>query len=861
MTAALFFRTMWQQARGSRGRMAFFIACVSVGVTAVVGVAAIVDTIELGIRMRSRELLGGDLALESRQPLPDLDPLLPPELAGAPRVGIMTSPTMLSTESGHSRLVEIKALDTSRGAYPLAGELVLEPARPLAELLDDHSVLIAPAVAEGEQLRTGDTVHIGGRPFRVAGIVEREPEPLTFSFVFGPRVLMTRAGLESTGLIGIGNRVRFRQVFALPRAFSGAALTRLQDTLEARIPGGGTYVRVETHEDAQPALRRTLERLQSYLGMVALLSLLIASVGVAQIASAWIAQAAPQTAILRCLGMRPREVLRLYLGHVTLLALIGSVLGAVIGAALPSLVLAAYPQLAPAELLGIVPFAALARGVLLGVGVALVFSVPPLTAVWQVSPASVLRAEVAPLPVPRAVRIASFLVLALGIVLAALAQTRDLKLALSFAAGVSGLAGLLWLCARGLLVVVGRVPRARLPVLVWQGAAALARPSAGTTGSIVALGLGTLVVLGITLIEGVLMREVATALPKDAPSAFLIDVQPDQWPEVEQLVRKHGAQHIQSVPVVTARLRAVDGRSVDELVKERERAEGSRARAAQGDRARDEERPRQMLTREQRITTLEQLSPSNEIVAGALWDKPGVPNEISVEQDYARDLGATLGSKLTFDVQGVPIDFEVTSLRKVDWRSFSVNFFLVTEPGGPLEDAPRTVLGAARLPPSQEQATQDALAVRFPNVTVLRVQPMIDRAAELLSQIALAVRLLGAFAAVTGLVILAGAVASSQLRRAREAALLKALGLTRARVASLFAVEYALAGAVAATLATLGAYGLVTLFTRNVLDLSTPPSWAASLLGWLATVVLSVAAGLLASARALRSPPLAVFRE
>ena len=861
MSPALFFRTMARQSRGARGRLAFFVACVSVGVAAVVGVAGIVDTVELGIRTRSRELLGGDLSIESRQPLADLDEHLPAEVRAAPRVSITTLPTMVRTDKGSSRLVELKAIDASRGAFPLAGELITAPRGPVASLLDDRSVLIAPAIAEGEGVGAGDTLHIGGKAFRIAGVIEREPEPLTFSFVFGPRVLMTRAALASTDLIGVGNRVRYKEVLALPPSYAGATLARLQDTLEKSIPGGGSYVRVETHEDAQPALRRTLERVQSYLGMVALLSLLIASVGVAQITSAWVAQAAPQTAILRCLGMRPREVLLLYLGHVLLLALIGSAIGGLAGATLPSLVLAAYPELAPAELIGTVPLAALARGVLLGVGVALVFSVPPLTAVWQVSPARVLRAEVAPLPVPRLVRALSAVVLAAGIVLAALTQTRDLELALSFAGGVTVLAGLLWLLARGLLLAVGRLPRARLPVAIWQGAAALARPSAGTTGSIVALGLGTLVVLGITLIEGVLAREVATAVPKDAPSVFFADVQPDQWPEVERVVVKEGGAHIQSVPVVMARLRAVGGRTVEQLIAERERSEGHRAAGAGGDRARDEERPRQMLTREQRITTLETLSPSNTIVAGELWGKDGVANEISVEEDYARDLGATLGSVLTFDVQGVPLDFVVTSLRKVDWRSFSVNFFLVAEPGGPLEDAPRFMLGAARMPASTEQRMQNELAERFPNVTVLRVQPMIDRATELLSQVALAVRLLGAFAAVTGLVILAGAVASSQLRRAREAALLKALGLTRARVASLFAVEYALAGAVAATLATFGAYALVALFTRNVLELTTLPSWSASAIGWLVIVALSIVAGLLASARALRSPPLAVFRE
>jgi putative ABC transport system permease protein len=857
----LFFQTMARQSRGARGRLSFFVACVAVGVAAVVGVSGIVDTVELGIRTRSRELLGGDLSIESRQSLAELDKHLPPEVLAAPRVTVTTLPTMVRTDRGGSRLVELKAIDTTRGTFPLAGEIVTAPRAPVASLLDDHSVLIAPAIAEGEGLTAGDTLHIGGKPFRIAGVIEREPEPLTFSFVFGPRVLMTEAALKSTDLIGLGNRVRYKALFALPRSLTGAALTRLQDSLEAKIPGGGSYVRVETHEDAQPALRRTLERVQSYLGMVALLSLLIASVGVAQITSAWIAQAAPQTAILRCLGMRPREVLLLYLGHVLLLALIGSAIGGLAGATLPSLVLAAYPELAPAELIGMVPFAALGRGILLGVGVALVFSVPPLTAVWQVSPARVLRAEVAPLPVPRLVRVLSTVVLAAGIVLAALAQTRDWKLALSFAAGVTALAGLLWLLARGLLLAVGRLPRARLPVEIWQGAAALARPSAGTTGSIVALGLGTLVVLGITLIEGVLVREIATAVPKEAPSVFFADVQPDQWPEVERVVVKEGGVHIQSVPVVMARLRAVGGRTVEQLIAERERIEGHRAAGNAGDRARDEERPRQMLTREQRLTIAEQVPANNTIVAGAWRSRPEIVNEISVEQDYARDLGATLGTVLTFDVQGVALDFVVTSIRSVDWRSFSVNFFLVAESGGPLDDAPQFVLGAARVPASTEQRMQNQLAERFPNVTVLRIQPMIERATELLAQIALAVRLLGAFAALTGLVILAGAVASSQLRRAREAALLKALGLTRARVASLFAVEYALAGAVAATLATLGAYALVAVFTRNVLELTTLPSWSASVIGWLVIVALSIVAGLLASARALYAPPLAVFRE
>jgi putative ABC transport system permease protein len=386
-----------------------------------------------------------------------------------------------------------------------------------------------------------------------------------------------------------------------------------------------------------------------------------------------------------------------------------------------------------------------------------------------------------------------------------------------------------------------------LPALVWQAAAALARPGAGAAGSIVALGMGSLAVLGISLIQGVLGREIIGALPPDAPSVFMIDVQPDQWQGVERALADAGAAHVQNVPVVMARLSAVDGRTVDQLVQERAADSGERERASW------------VLTREQRVTSLRALPDSNRLVAGALWSKPGTP-ELSVEVDFARDLGAKLGSRLRFDIQGVPVEFEVTSLRKVEWRSFSVNFFLVAEPGT-LDDAPQFVLAAARVPAAAEQRLQDDLALRYPNITLLRVRELLERAAAIVAQISLAVRLLGGFAALTGIIILAGAVAASQLRRAREAALLKVLGLTRLQVAGMFALEYALTGAVAGAIAVVGAYVLALLFTRGVLELLSTPSLAACFAGWLITVALSVLAGLAASVRALQSPPLAVFRQ
>ena len=576
--------------------------------------------------------------------------------------------------------------------------------------------------------------------------------------------------------------------------------------------------------------------------------------------------------------MRPREVMILYLGHVVVLALAGSTVGGVLGALIPVWVSELRPDLIPVTVQGSlsVTLTPLMQGIFIGAAVAFLFSLLPLTRVWQVAPARVLRDEAEPLPIPLRVRLFSMLAVLFGVWGAAHLQSKDWKLSLGFTAGLGSLAAVLWLGARFLHWGVGKFPRRHLPVTVWQGAAALARPGAGTTGSIVTLGLGTLVVLGITLVENALENEIATALPNDAPSLYVWDVQPDQWDRVEELCLANGAGNARAVPVVMARLSAVDGTTVEEILAqerslrqlptETSRRESSTegdsresTNSSESSQNMQPQRKRWVLTREQRITWMDELSPDNVIVDGELWSDPDVA-EMSLEVEFARDLGAKVGSILQFDVQGVPIEFKVTTLREVEWRSFSVNFFLVAEPGV-LDDAPGFVLSAIQVPAQHEQQLQDSLTSEFPNVTVIRVRQILDQVTAVLGQIALGIRLLGGFAVVTGLVILIGGIASTQLRRRREAALLKTLGVTRSGVAALFAWEYALTGAVAASLGAMGAYGLTWLFLSEVMEIDAMPSMAITLFAIAGTLLLAVIGGLLASLRALWVRPLQVFRE
>jgi putative ABC transport system permease protein len=314
---------------------------------------------------------------------------------------------------------------------------------------------------------------------------------------------------------------------------------------------------------------------------------------------------------------------------------------------------------------------------------------------------------------------------------------------------------------------------------------------------------------------------------------------------------------VDSVPVIMARVSAIDGRTVEQLAAEAE----ARRRRQEKEEPDGEDRQgarRWALTREQRLTYMQELPADNRLVAGKLWRDPARA-EVSVEKEFADDLGLRLGSTVRFDVQGVPLELTVTSLRTVDWQTFGINFFLVVEPGV-LEKAPQLRLAATRLPRGSEQGVQDALAAAYPNVTLIRVREVLEKIAGVLERIGVGIRFLGGFTVLAGIAILGGAVSAGSARRGREVALLKTLGMTRPGVAGAFAVEYALIGLVAGLIGAAGATVLAYMVVTRGFELewALQPWPVAAALG--GAVVLAVGAGLAASARALERRPIEVLR-
>jgi len=844
MNSSLFLRYVWRESRGSLGRLVFFTACLSVGVAAVVAVAGLSDALDEAVRGQARNLLAADLAVESRRPLPaELDAELN-RVPRALRASLKEMPTVVAVPSGDgtpgpSLLVELKVVE---GEYPFYGKLVLEPEHPLESLLTDSTAVVAPELLRRLQLGVGDRLLIGGKAFEIVGTVTKEPDKLNISLTLGPRVFLSAAGLERAELERFGSRIRYRVLVKLGPASSKQDVQRLARRLADTLPDS-EYLDIETYAEAQPGLRSGIRQVERYLGLVALLSLLIGGIGVAQAVRAWLASRLDTIAVLKSLGFRPREVLAMYLGQTAALGLAGSLVGVGAGVLVQLTLPVVVGDLLPIERLQPwQPLAAL-RGIALGMGVALLFSLPTLLEIRRVPPARVFRSDAEPLVGSRLAWWGAVLLLILGMGTMAVWQTGSLAWGVEFTLGVLVVAGLLGGTAAATVRLVGSVPRRAVRVWVRHGLGALSRPGAGTLGAVVALGLGVVVVLAMYLVQDGLSTELTSALPEDAPTGFFIDIQREQWEPLKALLERQGASGIDSVPVIVGRLRAVDGRTVEELL----------ARNA------DEGRRRWILTREQRLTYMEQLPEDNVVVEGALWSDPALP-EISIEREFADDLGAGVGSRLLFDIQGVPLELTVTSLRSVEWGSFGINFFLVVEPGV-LDEAPQYRVAVARLSADAEQEVQDLMAADFPNVTFLHIRRIVEQITAVLERLGLGVRILGSFTMLAGVAILGGAVSAGTVRRSREVALLKTLGMTRRGVVAVFSTEYALLGLVAGIIGSLGGGVLAWAVLTRVLDLTWTSRPLVQIVAVGATVALAVIAGLASSTRALTQRPVEVLRE
>lgn len=845
-----------REVRASPRRLFLLTASVAVGVAALVAINSFTDSLRRSVRDQARVLMGADLALSSRRPLSPAGEALLDTLAaggaGLARVTSFDGMAYVSRTSG-ARLVQVTAVD---GDFPFYGEIRTDPAAAYGELHRGRHVVVDPALLAALDARVGDTLALGEARFRITGSVVSAPGNTGFRAALGPRIFIPARHLAETRLLGFGARANYEAFLKLSPSTSAE---RLADRYRPRMRSERIVLRTVTED--QENLNRSLSRLTGYLGLVALIALLLGGIGVASAVVVFIRQRMETIAVLRCLGATSARVLAIYGAEAALMGLAGSVLGAAAGAALQTLLPGVLAGLLPVDVEVAMSWRAVVLGVGMGLWVALVFAWLPLLAVRRVPPLAALRRPFETERPPRDPwRWAAMAALAGSAVALAALQVGSWRQGTIFAGGVGVALLLLWLSARALIRATQRWLPPAWPYLWRQGLSNLHRPSNQTATVVLAIGFGAFLLGTLLLVQFNLLRQLRLTGGPLRPNLVLFDIQPDQLAQVERELSEAGLPSVGPVPIVPMRIASVRGTPVSRLPGD---TSGVGERGLPGGWA---------LRREYRSTYRDTLVASERVVGGAWW-APGrkagqsgsngsspSPVSISMEVEVSRELGIGIGDTIVWDVQGLELPSVVTSLREVEWARFEPNFFVVFEPGA-LEGAPQTLVTLTRIEsPEARGSFQRTLAERLSNVTTLDLTVLQQTLERLLDRVVLAIRFMALFTLATGTIVLIGALATSRFQRVHEGALLRTLGATRSQLFRILLAEYLalglMAAVVAAGLAAVAAWALAKWVFEGRFTLPAAPLALLSL----GVVSLTVAVGLLNSREVIRRTPLEVLR-
>jgi putative ABC transport system permease protein len=811
----------------SAGELRVLLLALVIAVASVTTVGFFADRVQSALDMQANDLLGGDLAVIADHPMP---PEVV-ELARQQQLAIAqtrTFPSMVAIGDKVS-LAEIKAVTTG---FPLRGRLrvtgaIGEGDREIAGGPAPGTVWIAVALAGRLSLKVGDTLNVGRAPLKVANVITREPDSVLDYFGIAPRVLMNDADLPATGLVQVGSRITYRLLVSGEHD----AVQRFRLQVGSR-PARGQ--RVEGVRDSRSEVRVALERSQRFLGLASLLSVVLASVAVALAARRFSQRQVDAAAMMRCLGASQADIFSLHAWQFALLGVAGCVLGGAIGYGAQAVLarwLASFFTVAlplPGPMPGL-------RGVVIGFVLLLGFTLPPLIRLRSASTLRVLRRDLAPAePLSTAAFVLGLAALASLIVW----QAGDLKMG---AIAVGGFAAALAVAALAGYALIRLVSRLRGAASgPWRyGLANLRRRTGASLVQIMALGLGIMAMLMLTLVRTELITKWQQSLPADMPNRFALNIQDDQLADARRYFSGLGLFTPDLYPMIRGRLVKIGEREVT-------------GKDYQDDRA------RRLAEREFNLSWSEELRADNKVVEGAFW-KPGTAaKEFSVEEGIAKSLGVKLGDTLTFEIAGSRFTANVTSLRKVDWDSFKPNFFVIGSPPL-LKEYPASWITSFHLPPGREDVVS-GLVQRFPNVSVIDLSALMAQFQRITDQVSRAVEFVFLFAIAAGLVVLFAAITSTQDERVFEGAILRTLGASRRQLAILQLAEFLAIGLLSGTVAAAGAVALATVLAERTLGIPYEFSPTLPLAGLLIGGLGVAIAGLLGTRRAVSSPPLATIR-
>lgn len=816
------------------GELRFLLIALMIAVASLSSVGFFVDRMRNALERDAHQLLGADLLISADQPI-KAEWRAEAEQLGLQRAETVVFPSMAIAGEGDAALAKLVSLKAVSDAYPLRGNLKLSQNK--AEVATKAvpapgTVWVDPALMGNLKLQIGSHIKLGDQQLRVTQIIASEPDRGAAFLNFAPRAMVNLADLPSTNLIQNGSRVTYRLLLAGKADIIAAFQKRIQNALDSENIKG---VRIESLETGRPEIRTTLARAGQFLSLVSLLSAMLAAVAVAMAARRFMLRHLDACAMLRCLGLTQAQVTVMYLIEFFMVGIVGSLIGVALGFLAHFFLLESIGKLVTNDLppLSWLPAVqGMATGLLLLIG----FALPPILQLRNVPHNRVIRREQ---DAPQALTLATYL-LGLGMFVGLLLwQAGDLQLglitAVGFLLGLCGFALIAWLAVASLKRL-----RSLFAVSAWRFAiTALQRRPGATVIQVVSLALGLMALLLLTVVRGDLVTAWKKSTPADAPNQFVINIQADQKAEIAARLRQYAQPAL--FPMIRGRLIQINQHALTEEIY-------------------SEGRAKQLVEREFNLSTMNDLPALNTITAGKWYtDVSAQQAEASVEVDLAKTLNIHLGDQLTFDVAGQMLSAKVTSLRKLDWGSMRVNFYVIINPKA-MADLPQTWITSLHVPESDTQFVSQ-LTQDFPNLTVVDVGAVVKQLQSVLEQVIGAVEFLFLFTLASGVLVLYAALAGSQDIRMREAALLRALGATRKQLSQAQWIEFLLIGGLAGLLAASGASAVGFALAHKVFNFEwnfSPLVWAA---GGLVGAACAIIGGWLGLRHVLNQPPLLSLRE
>ncbi|MEK7323527.1 MAG: FtsX-like permease family protein [Pseudomonadota bacterium] len=810
------------------GELRVLMLAVVIAVASVSSVGFFTDRIEQALAQQANSLLGGDLVVAADRPI--RDDLITAATQLKLRHSEIRGFLSMSVADGRSQLAEVKAVSPG---YPLRGEMRVAPARfapdaPAAGVPVPGTAWADARLLGDLDIEVGDRLQLGDSVFTVSAVISHEPDRGGSLFSIAPRLLINDADVAATGLLQPGSRAQYRLLVA----GDAETVATYRRAIEPDLQRGE---RLESVEEGRPEMRSALERARQFLGLAGMVSVMLAGVAIAAATRRFVTRHLDHVAILRALGATQSVILRAYLWQMLSLALLASAVGCAVGYAAQQVLADVLGSLA-ATTLPAPSWRPVAAGMAAGLITVLGFALPPLLHLRHVPTLRVLRREMGAMPGPSAA--------AYGLGLAALGalivwQAGDLRLGLYVLAGGVATVAVLALTAAGMLALLSRV-QTRLGG-VWRfGIANMVRRARGSVSQVVAFGLGLLALLVLGVVRVDLLAAWEASLPREAPNRFVINIQPQQLDDVRTFFRDEGMGEPKLFPMVRGRLVAINGAS---LTPEKY----------------GEDRARRLVEREFNLSWAAEPRADNQLVAGRWWDADQRDEAAwSVEEGIAQTLGIKLGDTLTYQVGGDTVSARVANLRKVEWDSFQVNFFVIASPGV-LDDAATTYITSFYLAPDSFELLS-RFVQRFPNATVIDVAAIMGQVRQVIDKVVLAMEYVFVFTVLAGLMVLFAAIQATLDERLLEGAVLRTLGAGRRQVLAGTAIEFAGTGAVAGLVAASGAallgYVLAEQFFKVEYSLN-PGLWLWGVSG--GALIVGVA-GLLGTRFVVRRPPWRTLR-